>query len=235
MSRSFLILTLLPLPACFTTFRPDGAWRESWQVESSTCSNRCQESCADIDSRSLYEACVDECVADCEDERTNCARPTAPEPPPPPPATCSSCAPEPPKAGLCQACKVASDCAGTGALCLGVDSTTGYGRCGQKCVVDCDCPESYECRPVTDPATGRYDADLGRQCVPESGKCPECWSDNECSDYKICEAGSCVPGCVDDTSCPSGQRCFEDGRCAVACCEDQDCGEGHVCKEGRCR
>ena len=235
------IAFLLPLSACFSTFHPDDDdWMtktyEVTQTESSACTEACKTSCDKIDSRSQYEACVSECGASCSSgaaavTQKDCTRPA---PTGATGTTGSPATPTPPKASICQPCGKNADCAGTGTLCLAIDATTKLGHCGQQCVIDCDCPTGYQCHPVTDPLTGRYDSTLGRQCAPETGKCPECWADKDCGGGKICESGACVSGCVNAADCGMGLRCFEDARCAKPCCFDSDCGNGKTCSNGKC-
>ena len=233
--RSLSLIALATLPACFTNWTPDigkQARTSSTEQASSSCDDQCKEDCDDINDRKAYDKCISVCTDVCVTDEASCPRPE----PTPPPAPCKSCTPVPPKAAICEPCQKNEECAGTGSLCLGADAATSTaGHCGQKCTIDCDCPATYECRPVTDPKTGRFDAALGRQCVPASKQCPQCKADADCEAGNICEAGKCVAACADDSACAAGQRCFEDGRCAVACCEDKDCGDATlVCGDGRC-
>jgi hypothetical protein len=227
-----LVLPVFFLSACFSGFQPKVSTSgnvASTSQASTSCTELCDDDCASVKTASAQEACVSACLASCTSDKQSCPRPDVQ-------TSCGAKSCTVAKAALCDPCSKDDECVGTGSLCVGADASTNtQGHCGQKCVVDCDCPTTYECRGVVDPKTGHYDATLGRQCTPESKQCPQCKIDSDCPSENICEAGKCVAACVDDTSCPAGQRCFEDGRCGVACCFDKDCGDATlVCTNGRC-
>lgn len=231
--RAVSLIPVLSLSACFTAYTPNTYKSPFGSSEQATtsCDELCNDDCGDIKTAAAKDACMQACQQACTQDKESCPRP---EPTPPPTCSQKTCTPAP-KAALCDQCTSDDQCAGTGSLCLGADAATGaVGHCGQKCVVDCDCPDTYECRGVVDPKTGHFDTSKGRQCVPESKQCPECKADADCKDGNICEAGKCVAACTGDDQCSAGQRCFEDGRCALACCFDTDCGDGQRCGDGRC-
>ncbi len=225
--RALCVVFVTLAGGCFSGYTPriydDQTETGSAQLASASCAEQCDADCASVTSSKARANCITGCLTSCEDDKTSCPRPDT--------ETCTACTPA--KAKLCEPCKKNDDCSGTGSLCLSIDAN-GSGHCGQACVVDCDCPATYECRGVTDPKTGKYDTTLGRQCVPESKQCPQCYADKDCESGSICEAGACVAACADDAACTNGERCFEDGRCDVACCEDKDCQDGQHCAEGRC-
>jgi hypothetical protein len=236
MSRYFLVLGLVPLSACFTSWRAHDDHNSDfrgWQIESSDCANKCEDLCEDFeDDEEDYAECQKVCVEDCKAGK-ECTRPVI-DTPKPSTGGCTSSPVEEEKAEICQACKTADDCAEEGALCINVDTATGYGQCGMKCVIDCDCPDDYECHPVTDPKTGRYDTTLGRQCVPASGECPECSKDTDCkTSGDICENKKCVPGCRNDGQCGTGKIC-EQTTCVPGCRADSECSAGNICENKTC-
>lgn len=74
-------------------------------------------------------------------------------------------------------------------------------RCVFQCTSDTDC--------------------FGGACV--GGTCVNCQNDSDCSGDRVCDAGSCVNGCVSTSDCPYLHSC-DQGRCVeTGCTTDREC------------
>lgn len=77
------------------------------------------------------------------------------------------------------------------------------------------------------------------QCV--GGACEKildwCESSNDCTTpgKPACRNNRCGPECLSDSDCTNGKICKEDGTCQVQCVVDSDCpGSNDKCMGGRC-
>jgi hypothetical protein len=147
--------------------------------------------------------------------------------------------------GLCQACEDSAECGrvSEGNLCIAYSAGKYCGKaCGSKA-----CPVGYTCDFNSGSGTGPNKG----QCRSNTNLCGGtfvCHQDGDCAGNKICnlQNGNCVPKCVQDSDCATGQKCHYTGHCGEACANDDDCGSGLICctpgrgycdsnSTGRCR
>lgn len=138
------------------------------------------------------------------------------------------------RALLCEACQHDYQCPdpSEGDMCLTYPSGQTY--CGQACG-NRGCPPGYLC----DQDYGSGSGPNPYQCVSNTFVCGGgfiCHGDADCAANQVCNmaAGTCVPKCIDDTSCASGLKCHYTGHCAAPCSTDADCeGDLICCTPGR--
>ncbi len=135
------------------------------------------------------------------------------------------------RSALCEPCTEHYECPDPSMGDMCIDYPDGK-YCGMRCGTQA-CPVGYDCDPDAGSGTG---ANPG-QCRSNTGSCEGtfvCHSDEDCAANKVCNrtTGKCVPKCVDDTSCPGGQKCHYTGHCGTPCASDADCavyGDGLIC------
>jgi peptidoglycan-associated lipoprotein len=135
----------------------------------------------------------------------------------------AGCRPDYPKCETDEHCSDSDEGAGEGKLfCVN-------GLC-QECKADADCGDpAFECNAGSCDRIPDYCSETSK--CPGSQSCrqnrcgPECRSNEECPDGKLCEGGSCQekPQCSADADCPDGKRCA-DGMCVEATDANADCG-----------
>lgn len=122
------------------------------------------------------------------------------------------------------ACNEANDCADAGARCIPPGNQPGDfidGYCYLPgCSESSPCPAGSTCFTLEDDTTACF---------------PDCSDRSDCrSGYACIEAGTCMPGCTED-SCPNGLVCNDEGLCDEPPCTSDSCGAGLVCGDnGRC-
>ncbi len=163
-----------------------------------------------------------------------------------------ACSADDQQKGLCKAderCDVGrcvAGCAGDAQCPEG--QRCAFGRCHYKRPSDKGCQQDNQClaeercenaRCVTRICTVATDCPSGLTCL--SGKCGRklCSVDLECPQNTRCDEGRCVEGCIDNTSCATGETC-DGGRCqtpldenARYCEADSDCASYESCKDAR--
>ncbi len=135
---------------------------------------------------------------------------------------------------LCEPCAQDYECPdpGEGDMCVVYPGGQSY--CGKACGNQ-GCPPGYVCDPDYGSGTGPNPY----QCVSNTGDCGDqfvCHSDEDCAANQVCNLaqGTCVPKCIDDTSCAAGLKCHYTGHCAEPCSTDADCeGDLICCTPGR--
>jgi hypothetical protein len=81
----------------------------------------------------------------------------------------------------------------------------------------------------------------GLLCDLELRICVGCFSDDDCGDQAVCEAGQCsaISTCGNSLDCTTDEVCVKQGDQTEGICQecgmDADCTEGGICVEGSCK
>ena len=112
-----------------------------------------------------------------------------------------------------------------GSFCNQNETCDGAGNCSGGAVLNCDtdcqygaCSEfTQNCYVDSDKADGTL-CDDGDPCTPGSDSCQSglcTGATMDCGEY-VCQAGSCLISCADDSACAAGSYCTTSGECTSA-------------------
>ncbi len=129
----------------------------------------------------------------------------------------------PPAGDVGNACDSAAMC---DELCIEADMGFPDGYCTVDCSLSETCPDGSVCTQV---AGGVFLCLAG--CDP-SGTERSCRSGYGCASSLMLDGAVCIPGCYDDTDCPSGSTCNPDGGFAgEGSCYDASASLGDPCTD----
>ncbi len=128
----------------------------------------------------------------------------------------------PPASDVGSACESAAMC---DSICIEEDMGFPGGYCTTECTGD-DCPDGSICTQV-----GRGFFLCLDECDPSSEE-RTCREGYGCASSFMLDGPVCIPGCYDDTDCPSGLTCNPDGGFAgEGACFDADASIGDACTD----